>query len=173
MSDILQIIKQRRSIRKFQDKKIPDEIVEKLKQALIWAPSAGNLQARKFYFISNQEMKSKLAKAYNYPQEFISQAPLLIVACTDEKKMERYGEKGKNVYLITDIASSIQNVCLLAYEQGLGTCWVGAFNEDAVSNILELSEYLRPVIMLPVGYPRETPEARPRVSVGEAVEEIK
>ncbi len=173
MSDILNIIKERRSIRKYKAKEIPAELVEKLKEALVWAPSAGNLQARKFYFIFNQEIKKQLAGAYNFPREFISRAPLVIVACTDEKKMARYGERGKSIYLITDIASGIQNAALLAHEQGLGSCWVGEFNEAVVAKVLKLPNHLRPIIMLPVGYPDEKSEARPRVSTAEAVEEIR
>lgn len=173
MFDLLTIIKQRRSIRQYQDKKIPAEIIEKIKQALIWAPSAGNLQARKFYFVFNQQTKKQLACAYAHPREFISQVPLVIVACTDEKKITRYGERGKNLYLITDIASSLQNAALLAHEQGLGSCWVGAFDEAIVSKILKLPGHLRPCLMLPIGYPKETSEARPRVGTEEAVEEVK
>lgn len=173
MPSILTIIKERRSIRQYQDKEISAEIVGKIKQALIWAPSAGNLQARKFYFVFSPAVKERLGRAYDYQPEFISRAPLVIVACADEKKMARYGERGRSVYLITDIAASLQNATLVAQEQGLGSCWIGAFDEAAVAKILKLPNHLRPVIMLPVGYPNEKPAARPRVSAEEAVEEVK
>ena len=61
--DILKAVKERRSIRDFQKKKIPDELLDKLMEALIWAPSAGNLQSRKFYFIKNERTRKMLAQA--------------------------------------------------------------------------------------------------------------
>jgi nitroreductase len=169
---ILKIIKERRSIREFRKKEIPEEIIDKLIEALIWAPSAGNLQSRKFYFVFDQKTKEKLAIAA-FGQNFISDTPLVIVGCTDEKISLRYGERGKNLYSICDVSASIQNMMLIAEEEGLAACWVGAFNEKEVSKILNLPENLRPIAIIPVGYPAEKPEAPPRVSKKEAVEFIK
>jgi len=165
---ILKIIKERRSIRKFQKKEIPGEIIDKLIEALIWAPSAGNLQSRKFYFVFNQEIKEKLVEAA-FDQDFISDAPLVIVGCTDEKISLRYGERGKNLYSICDIALSIQNLMLLAHSEGLGSVWVGTFDEKEVAKILNLPENLRPIAIIPVGYPAEKLSPPPRVSKAEAV----
>ena len=174
MTNILKIIKERRSVRQYQDKAIPAEIIEELKQALIWAPSAANLQARKFYFVFSQEIKNKLAEnASANNKVLILQAPLIIVACTDELKMNRFGERGKNIYLITDIASSLQNAALAACERGLGSCWVGSFEEKAFKKVLNLPVHLRPILILSVGYPAETPEVKARISLDEAVEEVK
>lgn len=170
--DILEIIKNRRSVREFQKKEIPKEIIEKLIEALIWAPSAGNLQSRKFYFIFNQKIKEELAKVA-LGQDFIAQASLVIVGCTDDKISLRYGERGKNLYSICDVSASIQNLVLLAHAKGLGTCWIGSFDEGEVSKILSLPENLRPIVILPVGWPAEKPEAPPRVSKEKAVEFIK
>ncbi len=167
---ILEIIKNRRSIREFQKKEIPDEIIDKLVEALIWAPSAGNLQSRKFYFVSNQRTKKDLANASRDQWGFIAQAPLVVVGCADNKISLKYGERGKNLYSICDVSVSIQNMMLLAHEQGLGTCWVGAFDEKEVSKILNLPESLRPIAIIPVGYPAEKPSAPPRVSKKEAIE---
>lgn len=171
MADVLKIIKERRSIRKFQKKEIPKEIIDKLIEALIWAPSAGNLQSRRFYFVFNQETKEKLKKAA-LNQEFISLAPLVIVCCADEKIGLHYGERGKNLYSICDVSASIENLMLLAYSEGLGSCWVGAFNEKEVSKILNLPKNLRPIAIIPVGYPAEKPSAPPRVSPEEAIKFI-
>jgi len=166
---LLDTIKDRRSIRKFQKKEIPEEIIDKLIEALIWAPSAGNLQSRKFYFILNQEIKEKLAEAA-LSQSFIAQAPLVIVGCTNEKIALRYGDRGKNIYSICDVAASIQSMMLLAHEAGLGSCWVGAFNEKEVSKILNLSENLKPVAIIPIGYPAEKPSAPKRLLKTELIE---
>jgi len=169
---ILKTIKERRSIREFQKKEIPKKIIEKLIEALIWAPSAGNLQSRKFYFVFNQEIKEKLAVAA-LGQDFIAQAPLVVVGCTDEKISWRYAERGKNLYSICDVSASIQNMMLLAHEEGLGTCWVGAFDEKEVSKILNLPENLHPIAIIPVGYPAEKPSPPPRFSKQEAIEFLK
>lgn len=170
--EILEIIKNRRSIREFQKKDIPKEIIEKLIEALIWAPSAGNLQSRKFYFIFNQQIKKELAEAAS-DQDFISEAPLVIVGCTDDKITQRYGGRGENLYSICDVSASIQNMMLIAQEEGLGTCWVGTFEEKEVSRILNLPGNLRPIVIVPIGYPAEKPEASPRVSKSEAIKIIK
>lgn len=169
---ILNIIKNRRSIKKFQKKEIPKEIIEKLIKALIWAPSAGNLQSRKFYFVFNQEIKEKLVEAA-FGQDFIAQAPLVIVGCVDKEKVDYYGERGKSLYSICDVSVSIQNLMLVAYEEGLGSVWVGKFDEDRVSKILNLPDNLRPIAIVPVGYPAEKPSPPPRVSKEEAVKIVR
>jgi len=169
---ILEIIKNRRSIRKFQKKEILEETIDKLIEALIWAPSAGNLQSRKFYFIFNEKIKRDLAKAA-LDQDFIARASLVIVGCTDDKIERRYGQRGKKLYSICDLTCSVQNLMILAQELGLGTCWVGAFDENEVSKILNLPKNLHPIVILPVGYPAEKPKAPPRVSKEEAVKIVK
>jgi len=169
---ILKIIKERRSIRGFQKKEIPGEIIDKMIESLIWAPSAGNLQSRKFYFVFEEKIKEKLVEAA-FGQNFIAQAPLVIIGCTDKEKVDYYGERGKNLYSICDVSASIQNMMLLAKELGLGTCWVGKFDEKEVSKILNLPDNLRPIVIVPVGYPAEKPSVPPRVSGDEAAEFIK
>lgn len=170
--DILEIIKNRRSVRAFQKKEIPDKVVEKLIEALIWAPSAGNLQSRKFYFIFDENLKKDLAKAGQW-QSFLVQAPLVIVGCADCKIGEKYGERGENLFSICDVSASFQNMMLQAYSEGLGTCWVGAFDEKEVAKILNLPENLKPVAISPVGWPAEKPKAPNRVSKSEAIKIIK
>ena len=169
--EISEAIKKRRSVREFKETSISKEIEEKLIQALIWAPSAGNLQARKFYFVKNKEVKESLTVAA-LNQEFISQAPLVVVGCTDSAISRRYGERGKNIFSICDAAAAIENLTLQACEFGLGTCWVGAFDEKEVAKILNLPENLRPIVILPVGYPAEKPSAPPRKKKEDLIEEI-
>jgi nitroreductase len=169
--DILKAIKERRSIRDFQKREIPDEIIDKLIDALIWAPSAGNLQSRKFYFIKDESIKKKIvAAALN--QYFIADAPLVIVGCTDSRISNKYGERGIYLYSIQDVAVSIMGMMLTAHENGLGSTWVGAFHEDAVFKVLKMPSNLRPVAIVPVGYPSKVPHPPPRVFKGEAVEVI-
>ncbi len=170
--EVFEAILKRRSVRRFKDSQIPREKIERLKEALIWAPSAGNLQARKFYFVFNEELKEKLAEAA-LNQDFISEAPLVVVGCCDLEKISWYGERGKNLYTICDVAASIENLMLLATAEGLGSCWVGAFDEEKVIKILNLPKNERPIVLVPVGLPAQTPKAPPRVKPEEAIKEIR
>lgn len=172
MEAVLRIIKERRSIRDFQKKDIPDELIEKLIDAIIWAPSAGNLQARKFFFVRNEQIKKELAAAA-LNQNFIAAAPIVAVGCTDNRIGSRYGERGIYLYAVQDVACSIMNMMLVACENGLGTVWCGAFKENEVSYILKLPQHLRPVAIVPLGYPSSIPTAPKRVLTEEAIEFMK
>ncbi|MBM4136149.1 MAG: nitroreductase family protein [Nitrospira sp.] len=167
--EILKAVKERRSIRDFQKKEIPDGIIDKLIEALIWAPSAGNLQSRKFYFIRDEKFKKRIAAAA-LNQNFIAEAPLVIIGCTDSRISYKYGDRGVDLYSIQDVACSIMGMMLVAFENGLGSTWVGAFHENEVSKILNLPYNLRPVVIVPVGYPSKIPYPPQRVSKQEAVE---
>jgi len=168
--EVLEATKKRRSIRRFKDILISAEAMEKLKEALIWAPSAGNVQPRKFFFITDSEVKEKLREAVR--QSFVCDASLLVVACRDLDRASTYGERGRNLYSITDTSFSLQNLVLEACELGLGTCYIGAFDGEKVSEILNLPEYLKPMLLVPIGYPAETPLPTSRISEEDAVKEI-
>ena len=171
---ILDIIKNRRSVRNFTNEEIPGSVVEALIDALRWVPSAGNLQSRKFYFVFNEDVRKKLAQT-GLKQDFVSfiaHAPLVIVACADHQIASRYGERGIHLYCIQDTAASVQNLLLAAHELGLGACLVGAFKEEKVREILNLPDNLIPVAIVPVGYPARIPNAPDRVSRQSAVEMI-
>lgn len=169
MDTVLKIIKERRSIRDFQKKDIPEEIIKKLIDALIWAPSAGNLQSRKFYFVRDEKTKRDIAVAA-LNQNFITEAPLVVVGCADRRIENLYGDRGVNLYSIQDVACSIMNMMLTVWENGLGSVWVGAFRESDVFEILDMPNNLRPVAIVPVGYPLKIPSAPPRASAKDAVE---
>lgn len=166
--NVFDAIRGRRSIRRFLTREIPEEAIDKLIEALIWAPSAGNLQSRKFYFIKDQAIKHGLARAA-MNQTFIAEAPLVIVGCTDHGIQRRYGRRGIELYCIQDVACSLMGMMLLAHEMGLGTVWVGAFYEEDVAGVLNLPEHLRPAAIVPVGWPSRVPAATPRVRPEEAV----
>lgn len=166
--DILDAVKGRRSIRRFKDTPIPESLLGTLEDSLLEAPSAGNLQSRRFVFVFRGETRKQLAEAA-FRQNFIAEAPLSVVCCADLSIANRYGERGRTLYCLQDVAASIQNLMLVAYSLGLGTVWVGAFDEKRVSRILNLSEYLRPVAIIPVGYPDENPPRPLRVPREESI----
>jgi nitroreductase len=171
MKDVLTLIKERRSVRSFQRKDISEDVINKLIEAIIWAPSAGNLQSRKFYFVKDERIKRELASAA-LNQNFIAEAPLVVVGCTDNRIYNRYGDRGVNLYSIQDVACSIMNMMLTAWENELGSVWVGAFRESSVIEILNIPKNLRPVVIVPIGYPSVIPKAPARISRDEAVEFI-
>ena len=156
------IIKDRRSIRSFLPKEISEEEVELLVEAACLAPSAGNLQPWEFIVVRNPFIKTKLVDAA-LGQFFISQAPVVFIVCAVPRRSgSRYGSRGMNLYCYQDTAAAIQNLILTAKANGLGSCWVGAFNEKKVADALELPNDVRPIAIIPVGYPAERPKQRPR-----------
>ena len=169
--EVLMAIKERRSIRKFLEKEVPPEAIDAMIEAIRWAPSSGNLQSRRFYFVFNKDLKKKLAKAA-LNQDFIYQAPLTVVACMDTRIRRYYGNRGVDLYAIQDVSASIQNLTLEAVELGLGSVWVGAFYEEEVRKVLNLPEYLRPISIIPIGYPAHKPMPPSRISKEEMIKII-
>ncbi|MHC4223523.1 MAG: nitroreductase family protein [Planctomycetota bacterium] len=166
--DLMDAIRERRSVRTFRRKKIAPEELDLLIEALRWAPSSGNLQSRHFYFVREAKTKRKLARIA-WDQTFISQAPLAVVACADDTIEEEYEQRGVDLFCILDVAASIQNMLLAAHARGLASCWVAAFEEDEVSELLDIPPNLRPVSIVAVGYPGEDPEPPERIAPEEAV----
>ncbi len=157
-------IKGRRSVRSYQHIPVEREQILELLDMAAWAPSAGNLQDWFVYYVEDEETKWKLARAA-YNQKFVAEAPVVLVICADLQRAQHYGERGVTLYAIQDTAAFTYAFMLLAHEAGLGTCWVGAFNEEWVRTILDIPPYLRPVAIVPVGIPRRVPEAPPREPV--------
>lgn len=167
--DILEAIKGRRSIRAFTKQDVLKETVEKLIDAATCAPSAGNIQPWEFVIVRKPEIKRKLAEAA-LGQSFIEEAPVVIVVCANENRSSRgYGVRGKTLYCIQDTAAATQNILLTAHSLGLGTCWVGAFREEKVAEILRTPAGVRPVAIIPVGFPAETPSPRSKRPIKEIV----
>ena len=161
-TDILSIIKKRRSIRAFTSEEIPREHVDQLVEALRWAPSAGNRQPWHFFMITNPEVKKELASAA-FGQSFIAEAPLVFVICAEpDQSARRYGKRGHDMYVYQDTAAATQNLLLTATALGYGTCWVGAFDPRKVADVLKLPKDRVPVTIIPVGKAAESPGPTPR-----------
>ena len=167
--EVLTAVMERRSIRSFLPREIPGPVMDRLVDALIWAPSAGNLQSRRFYAVKDRPLRQKLAVAALH-QNFIVDAPVVFVCCVDSAISSHYGSRGTDLYCIQDTAVSTMAKMLVAHENGLGTCWVGAFHEKEVAKILGLPPNLRPVALVPAGYPEKVPRPTPRISRKQAVE---
>lgn len=168
--DVFEAIYARRSVRRYIAEPIPDEVLTELLSAAIHAPNAGNAQPWKFVVVRDPKLKEGLVQAA-YGQTFLSEAPVVVAVCADlERARKSYRERGVNLYCLQDTAAAIENMLLAATAKGLGTCWVGAFEERRVSEVLGLSENLRPVALIPIGKPGEEPKPRPRRPLREVAE---
>jgi nitroreductase len=160
----------RRSIRTYKKQDLPKATIEKLIEAARQAPSAGNVQPWKFVIAQTQKKKTDISNAA-YNQNSLLEAAAIIVVCVYEKRAEEsYGQRGKTLYCIQDTAAAIQNILLTACSLGLGTCWIGAFKEADVKKAINAPAEMRPVALIPVGYPNESPKARPRRPLDEIVQ---
>lgn len=163
--ETLECIKTRRSVREYEERDVPNDIIGIILEAATFAPSAGNLQPWEFVVVKERKKREALYKA-SYYQEHVRDAPVVIVVCADlDKASSRYGFRGKNLYCIQDTAAAIQNILLAAHDIGLGTCWVGAFDEEDVKLTLGLPDNLRPVALITIGYPKEIPKMPKRIPV--------
>jgi nitroreductase len=167
--DILEAIKKRRSIRSFKEQDVQKKDVEMLIEAARWAPSAGNIQPWEFVIVRRSDFKKKLAEAA-LDQAFVEEAPVVIVVCANENRsFQGYGIRGKTLYCLQDTAAAIQNIHLVARSLGLGTCWIGAFNEKETAKILKVPDGVRPVAIIPIGHPAESPVPRNRRPINQIV----
>lgn len=168
--DVFEAIKKRRSVRKFTNKNVPEDIIQQLLEAAIWAPSGGNLQTWHFIVVRNSKIKAGLTDATR-GQGCIYGAPVVIVVCCNYLKSTKYGERGAELFTLHDTGAAIQNILLTATSLGLGTVWVGAFDELKAAEVLGLNHSeIRPVALIPVGYPGEFPKGPGRKPLREVVD---
>jgi len=154
--DALDVIFNRRSIRKFKDIPVEMEKLGKILDAGRLAPSAGNLQDWKFILLQKPEIIEEVAKAC-LEQYWINTAPALIVVCTDSSRtVEHYGDRGK-MYSFHNGAAAMMNMIFAAQAQGLATCWVGAFEDVMIKRVLNIPDEILVHAVLPIGYAAEKP----------------
>ncbi len=162
--DLMQAIRARRSIRKFLDRPIEEEKLLAVLEAGRLAPSARNMQDWRVIVVSDAATRQRLAVAAR-DQQFVGQAPVVIAACGTSDLVMTCGQPA---YAI-DVAIALDHMTLAATSLDLGTCWIGAFYEDKVKEILGVPPEIRVVALLPMGYPAVEPEPRPRKSLDEVI----
>jgi len=164
---LMELIETRRSIRSYKDQEIEEDKLNYVLQAFRKAPSAKNLQPWKLVVIKNKKILRDIAIACNN-QTFMEEAPVIIAACAKEE--EAYGTMGgyMNSYPI-DIAIALEHLILAATEKGLGTCWIGAFKEQLVKDILGVPDNVKVVALTPLGYPAREASVRGRKPLTEIV----
>jgi nitroreductase len=166
----LDVVKSRQSIRKFESTDISEENLNDILEAGFSAPSAGNMQPWRVVVVRNKNTKAALVKAA-LNQKFIAHAPVVLVVCAvPEESAQRYGMRGKTLYVLQDTAALTQNLLLATHMKGYGACWIGAFDEALAAKAVNVPDNMRPVAIIPIGLTTgSTPRMRPRKSFEEVV----
>jgi nitroreductase len=154
-------------VRKYdQSREVPEHLICKLVENASKAPSAGHTQVQEFIVVKEPGTKRKLRLA-SVNQEQVQEAPVLIVVCSNtSRSVWRYGKRGKEFYSIIDGAFASMLALLTATNEGLGASFIGAFDDEKVSEILGLpsDSSVRPIGIIAVGYPDEKPARLGRIS---------
>jgi nitroreductase len=163
---LLALLKGRRSIRRYRPDPVPDEMVEQLLEAGRWAPSASNRQPWEFIVVRDEEIRRQVAQhaAYYFIRwAHVEEAPLLIVMCGDSRN------RVYRQFLHEDVGLAGGQMMLEAHALGLGTCWIGGLEREAIAAILRVPDHLEIVGLLTVGFPAEDPPPPPRKTLAEIV----
>lgn len=157
--DVHECIRNRRSVRAFRPDPIPPEKMERLRDALRLAPSACNFQPWHFIWVEDSGKRDEIARL-SKSQRWIADAPLVVVACGFPP--EAYKTMGGHHNSVDiDVAIAVDHLTLAAAAEGLGTCWIGAFDEAGVKHLLEIPASAKVVAMVPVGIPASADMNRP------------
>ncbi|MBI2650118.1 nitroreductase family protein [Candidatus Woesearchaeota archaeon] len=160
--NVFDCIRTRRSIRKYKDKDVPWDNVVEILQAGKYAPFAGNIFNVKFIVVKNEDKRKAIAEA-SVQQYWMQDAPIHIVTIGEPEKAERYyGTRGTRLYTIQGAAAAIENMLLTAHSLGLGSCWVGAFDEEEIRRLCNLPEHVNVQGIVTIGYADEVPQAPPK-----------
>ncbi|MBU2634120.1 MAG: nitroreductase family protein [Nanoarchaeota archaeon] len=162
--DTFETIKKRFSCRSYTDKKVNDNDLIKILDAGIKAPTGGNLQPWNFIVVDNDGVKEALVKAC-LSQKWMLQAPLFIVICGDSTNPKRFYKTKGELYIIQDCAVAAENMMIAATALDLRTCWVGAFDVNAIKRILKLPPNVEPFTIMPLGYSNEKIPEKKRHSI--------
>lgn len=193
MSHILDAIRERRSVRKYQSRTVPHELIEEVLMAAGWAPSAHNAQPWRFIVLADESVKRKLAEAMaeswatdmakdglkieadkrkNRVERFAT-APVLILACLTMDGMNKFpDEKRQNSerdLAVQSLGAALQNMLLAAHAKGLGACWFSApgFCKETVRKVLKIPDEIEPEALIAMGYPAEKPPVPPKKLLGD------
>jgi nitroreductase len=155
--DFIEVIKTRRSIRRYKPDPVPDNVLNQVLETARLAPSAGHHQPWHFIVVKDSETKSKLGLA-----SWASEAPVVIVGCGDANI--------SSIWYMVDLAIAFEHIVLAAANFGLGTCWMGKMGiDETIKQVLKIPEHVKVVVVTPLGYPAETPGPKTRKTLSEIV----
>ena len=156
--EVFEVIEKRRSVRKYKTSNVPNEDLKRILEAARLAPSAGNRQPWRFIVVRTSEQKKLLAQAARN-QMFLADAGVIIVALADSEASLKWYKQ--------DVMIAVEHLVLASTSLGYGTCWIGAFEEEQVKELLGIPEKMAVVALLPIGVPHKRPQAKPRKSFSE------
>ncbi len=162
------LVESRHSIRSYSSKKVSEELLRKMLSLAKKAPSAGNLQSYEVVVVKEKKKRKRLARAC-LGQSFVGEAPVVLVICADVKKCsQKYGCRA-TLYAVQDATIFASYLQLVLTDNNLSSCWVGAFNEEHVADIINSKQGLKPVCVMPLGFSNEEPRVTDRRELGEFV----
>jgi len=193
MSNMLDAIKERRSVRKYQSRTVPHELIEEVLVAAGWAPSAHNAQPWRFIVLADAQVKRELAEAMaeswaadmakdglnieadkrRVRVERFATAPVLILACLTMDGMRKFSDKkrqnSERDLAMQSLGATLQNLLLAAHAKGLGACWFCApgFCKETVRRVLKIPDEVEPEALIAIGYPAEKPPVPPKKLLGD------
>ena len=175
MTVLMDIIKERRSIRKYEDKEVSDEQLNRVFESIRWAPSWANTQCWEIIVVKEPEIKEQLqglSRAKNPSAKAMIQAPVVFVVCVKLQSSGYYkGQVTKKFgdWFMFDLGIACQNLCLTAYRHGLGTVIVGLYDHQKAGEILKVPQGYEQVVLIPMGYPAKISTAPTRREVAEFI----
>ncbi len=146
--EVFEAVQKRSSVRAYESTSIPSEVMARVLESARLSPSASNRQPWHFIVVTDAEKKKALSKGIY--AKFVHEAPAVIVACGDEKASSKW--------CVVDATIATQTMVLTATAEGLGTCWIGSFDEADIKKQLEIPSHLKVIALLPIGYPRDKPD---------------
>ena len=149
--EFYEVVRTRRSVRSYSSAPVSDEVLSRVLEAARIAPSGSNRQPWKFILVRDENLKKELV-SLSGGQSFIAQAPLVIVACGVNIHYNRGGYMG-DMSMLVDVSIAVDHFTLAARAEGLGTCWIGLFNNEAIKKLLQIPEDVNVVAVIPIGYP--------------------
>jgi len=166
--EFYETLRHRRSIRGYMPVPVPEAVLGRLAEAVSLAPSACNNQPIRFLFISHPETRARVCECY--PRPWLKQAPMIVVALGHrEAAWRRFN--GTSAHPI-DVSIALEHLVLAAAAEGLGTCWICAFDQEALRQALRLPDCWEVVAMTPLGRPAVAPDRQTRKPIGDIVERI-
>lgn len=162
--DVLTAIKERRSVRRYQNRQVEEEKLELILEAARLAPSARNLQNWRFLVVRDAELRKQIADIAQQP--FVGTAPAIIVGVSTDP--DRVMSCEVPAYAV-DVTIAMTNITLQAVSLGLGTCWIGAFKQAELKELLNVPAEYKAVLVMPLGYPEDAPKSKHRRPIEQIV----
>ena len=163
--ELKEAIEKRKSIRDYEDKPIPEDMLLRVLEAARLAPSGGNSQPWKFIVVRDGKRRQKLAQSAA-GQTFVAEAPVVIAAVATKPKIVMMCEVPE--YAV-DLAIAVHHITLAAVDEGLGTCWIGAFSQEEARGVLSVPEKYQIVALLPLGFTKQPEGPKTRKSLNEII----